>query len=52
MPGGKVVARCILDDHDIKGSLVLLLGNDGSYSPSIAATGDHAHLANVELGEV
>lgn len=51
-PGGKLIVGRIPDNDDIKGALVLFLGNDCAHTASVAATRHHAHLPNVKPDKV
>jgi len=46
------VASGILDVDNVKGSLVLLLVDDGTDTTGVMTTGDHAEGADIELDEI
>lgn len=50
--GGKKVAKSILDVNNIEGTRVTLTVDDGSDSPQVTTTSDHAQVTRVKLDEV
>lgn len=52
VPGGKKVAKSILDVNNIEGTRVTLTVDDGSDSPQVTTTSDHAQVTGVKLDEV
>mmetsp|Transcript_11953 Transcript_11953/g.24032 ORF Transcript_11953/g.24032 Transcript_11953/m.24032 type:complete len:245 (-) Transcript_11953:142-876(-) len=49
---GKCVSSSILNLDDIKGSLVLLLVHNDSYTSIVMTSSHHAHVSNVKLDKV
>ncbi len=49
---GKLVTCSIADQHDVEAALMLLLLDNGAYSPAVTATSHHDKLTNVEFDEV
>ena len=52
IPSSESVANSILDVDDIEWTWMTLSGNDGTHSPQVTTTSDHAQVAGFELDEV